>query len=324
MLERPKRAQNKILRIFQANVGRGQANHDLALALAHTENIDIVLLQEPWVLSNSEKRITKNHHDFEVFSPTDSWEIRPRVLTYVRKGRNINPEQYRPANTTDICWVKLTGVQPPINITNVYRPPQEKVEGPIISILKGWQVPRNCIIAGDFNTRHPIWDSRAEATGRAEELVNWMQNSDLEIISPINIPTHDRGSTLDLTFSNILGSNCTIEEHLHTSSDHETLLTTINIRCQPTASLPRFKETPEALLRLAAGVRETLPPSHLFPEEPDELALLITNVIQCNMIRFLPQRKLINIRTRWWNKDCAEKAAEYHQARRIGDAKMEK
>lgn len=324
MLERHKRVQSKILKIFQANVGRGQTNHDLALALAHAENIDVILLQEPWILNNSDKRVTKNHHDFEVFSPTDSWEIRPRVLIYVRKGRNLCPEQHRPADTTDICWVKLTGVKPPVTITNVYRPPQENIEGPVISILKEWQVPRNCIIAGDFNTRHPIWDSRAEATGRAEELVNWMQNSDLDIISPINLPTHDRGSTLDLTFSNILGANCTIEEHLHTTSDHETLLTTVNLRCLSTTPHPRFKETPESLLRMAAGVRETLPPPHLFPEDLDDLAILITKAIQCNMSRFIPQRKSSKIGTRWWNDDCANRAAEYRLARRSGDACMEK
>lgn len=291
MLESHKRAQQKTLRIFQANVGRGQANHDLALALARADNIDIILLQEPWVLRNSEKRITKFHHDFDVFSPTDSWVNRPRVLTYVRKGKNLSPEQLQPAITTDICWVKLTGVQPPINIVNVYRPPQENLDGPIISILKAWQVPRNCVVAGDFNTRHPVWDSRSEATGRAEELADWIQNSDLEIISPINLPTHSRGSTLDLTLSNIVGANCTIEEHLHTTSDHQTLLTTLNLKISSNTTYPKFKETPETLSRLAAGVRETLPPSQFYPKDLNNLALLITNAIQCNMIRFLPQRK---------------------------------
>lgn len=36
-----------ILRIFHANTARGQANHDLALALANSEVADVILIQEP-------------------------------------------------------------------------------------------------------------------------------------------------------------------------------------------------------------------------------------------------------------------------------------
>lgn len=250
----------KALKIFQANVGRGQTNHDLALALARADNIDVILLQEPWILKHPEKRITKKHPDFEIFSPTDRWDTRPRVLTYVRKGRYLHPEQLRPAETADICWIKITGMNPQVYITNVYRPPQEKSGGPVITILKSWDVPKNCIIAGDFNTRHPIWDGRAKATGRSEELINWLQSSDLDIISPINLPTHTRGSTLDLTFSNIQGAKCTIEEHLQTTSDHQTLISTIYGRKIPFDPHTRFRESPDALKKLAIGVRETLPP----------------------------------------------------------------
>lgn len=187
----------------------------------------------------------------------------------VRKDRNINPERYHPTNTTDICWAKLTGTQPLINVTNVYRPLQEKVDDSVISILKRWHVPRNCIIAGNLKKQHPIWDSRAEETGHAKKLDIKMQNSDLQFISPITIPTYGVGSTLDLTFSNIFGSTSAIEQHLHTISDHEKLINTINVRCQSTMPiyyiLARFKETPEASLRLVEGVWETLSSSHLFP-----------------------------------------------------------
>ncbi|KAJ4072803.1 hypothetical protein NW769_015469, partial [Fusarium oxysporum] len=38
----------KPLRIFQANVGKIPPAHDCALALADSEQYDVVLLQEPW------------------------------------------------------------------------------------------------------------------------------------------------------------------------------------------------------------------------------------------------------------------------------------
>lgn len=69
------------LKIFQANVARGQANHDLALALAYTDSADVILIQEPWILAERKKRITKQQRDYNVFCSQDSWEIRPRVMT---------------------------------------------------------------------------------------------------------------------------------------------------------------------------------------------------------------------------------------------------
>lgn len=57
------------------------------------------------------------------FCPTDTWETRLRVMTYVRKGINLQPIQLRPSNTADICWIKILGAAPQITIVNVYKPP---------------------------------------------------------------------------------------------------------------------------------------------------------------------------------------------------------
>ena len=123
------------LKIFQANVARGQANHDLALALAATERADIILLQEPWIFPHRDSRTTKQHPDYDNFSPTDNWENRPRVMTYVRKSQSLGATQIRPIETSDICWIKTLRTTPPITIVNIYRPPRELEGGPVISAL---------------------------------------------------------------------------------------------------------------------------------------------------------------------------------------------
>lgn len=220
MLDNPMRRQRKYLKIFQANIARGQTNHDLALALASAESVDVIILQEPWILPDLEKKITKRHHEYDIFSPLDNWTLRPRVLTYIRRGRGLQPTQIRPSDSADICWVSILGVTPPITITNLYRPPQETEGGAVISALKAWQVPPNCLVAGDFNTRHPLWDSRATTSRKSEELFEWAQTTHLALASPIDIGTHNRGSTLDLVFTNNPHIQCNIEEHLHTTSDH--------------------------------------------------------------------------------------------------------
>ncbi|KAK5996418.1 putative RNA-directed DNA polymerase from transposon BS-like protein [Cladobotryum mycophilum] len=54
-------ARTKTLRIFQANVGKIGPAHDTALALADTEEFDIILMQEPWLGGN--QRPTKATRD---------------------------------------------------------------------------------------------------------------------------------------------------------------------------------------------------------------------------------------------------------------------
>lgn len=101
--------QRNYLTIFQANVTREQANQDLTLALARAESVDIIIIHEPWILSDLEKKITKKQPDYDTFSPIDNWEVRPRAITYVRRGRGLQATQIRPSNIADICWVTILG-----------------------------------------------------------------------------------------------------------------------------------------------------------------------------------------------------------------------
>ncbi|POS82895.1 hypothetical protein EPUL_003649 [Erysiphe pulchra] len=64
--------------------------------------------------------------------------------------------------------------------------------------------------SGDFNLRHPSWD--------------------LKIDHPLKqlFPTHNRDGTIDLAFSSDQRARCEIRSDLHTTSDHETLVSTLS------------------------------------------------------------------------------------------------
>lgn len=312
------------LKVFQANVARGQTNHDLALAQASAENFNIILVQEPWILSHRDRKVTKQHPDYDIFSPTEDWDTRPRVMTYVRKNENLDAYQLRPGDTPDICWIKIKGTIPPLNIVNVYRPPQEAAGGAVITALKTWQVPSNSIVAGDFNTRHTLWDIFATNSNRSEELAEWAHTNSLFLASPANESTHTRGSVLDLVFTNILGTQSSIEKHLHTTSDHETLVTTIPIGGRIHGpQRKQYKLNAESTPRFALGVKESIDPRKL-PLDPDLLAQKIVQSIVVNMELFLPRKKNRAQGTKWWNNECKQKAAAYRRARREGDSTVEK
>lgn len=62
------------------------------------------------------------------------------------------------------------------------------------------------VIAGDFNIHHPWWDPLAPKSANAEELVNWIETSKLELLNSLGVgtfyrPTISRESVIDLTLA---------------------------------------------------------------------------------------------------------------------------
>jgi len=55
----------KTIRVFQANVGKIPPAHDCALALADSEQYDVVLLREPWTEAKQGRCLTKTHPAYD-------------------------------------------------------------------------------------------------------------------------------------------------------------------------------------------------------------------------------------------------------------------
>lgn len=71
---------------MQANVGRGGAANDLALALVFENIIDILFLQEPWIGADLSRKMSKKHNVYQAHVPQDKWYERPKVIIYVRRN----------------------------------------------------------------------------------------------------------------------------------------------------------------------------------------------------------------------------------------------
>src|ERR1700761_7894152 len=116
------------LSVLQLNTGTGGPSHEIALVTAFLENIDIVLIQEPYISKDLNRRLTKRHPAYICFTPVDNWveHGQPRVMSYVRKGVGLRTTQVRP--TTDdpavLADLLFLRIQSPsgqsLLITNVY------------------------------------------------------------------------------------------------------------------------------------------------------------------------------------------------------------
>ncbi|WP_368855990.1 hypothetical protein, partial [Staphylococcus sp. GDY8P64P] len=87
------------------------------------------------------------------------------------------------------------------------------------------------MIAGDFNTHHPLWQPETQPhtlSAGATALVEWLETQGLVLCMEPGTPT--RGpNTLDLVFAN-LPVVATVEDHLSTFSDHKTILAQLKWR----------------------------------------------------------------------------------------------
>ncbi|POS82279.1 hypothetical protein EPUL_005519 [Erysiphe pulchra] len=108
---------------------------------------------------------------------------------------------------------------------NVYNAPINSIgAGECLKLL----LETSVIVAGDFNLRHPMWDSFTTFTSQeTTALIDWAREKDLSLLNPTDVSTHNRGGTLDFAFCSLVKAKCEITLDLHTTSDNETLVTTI-------------------------------------------------------------------------------------------------
>lgn len=210
----------RLIKVFQANVGRKGPAHDAALQLAMEEKCAVAILQEPWTEIEEDRAMTKTHPAFKLTLPSTRWEQRPRVLTYVSKEHQSYP--VRTPLSRDLLQVHLPELG--LDILNVYRPPGDGGHGRTTADLVTIS-PTGCFVAGgDFNAIAPTWQKWGSPRGGDLRVEAWAADQGLALVSPQDLATHEDGNVLDLAFSNIPGASANIEQHLATGSDHETLL----------------------------------------------------------------------------------------------------
>lgn len=126
----------------------------------------MLLIQEPYIFHDLPRQITRRHPAFDCFIPTDDWAHKPRVITFVRKGTGLKPEQLRPINTIaarDLLFITLTTpTQQQQLIANIYNAPfgsnDEQAALSALTSLSREFFPPLSIIAGDYNLHLHRWE----------------------------------------------------------------------------------------------------------------------------------------------------------------------
>ena len=93
------------------NVNRAQGVHLTFLQRCWTEDIDVIIVTEPWI-ARYRNNTTQTHPGYNIFVPVDIWdtkeENRPRVMIYTRRGNRLRVERGRPVHKRDLIWLRST------------------------------------------------------------------------------------------------------------------------------------------------------------------------------------------------------------------------
>lgn len=171
--------------------------------------------------------------------------------------------------------------------------------------------PPNCLIGGDFNAWHDMFEPGVQSVHQGAELARWAGESGMDFIGTPGVPTQRAGHVLDLTFSNIPFAQSTVRLDMHSGSDHETQVTTIpgrghtpleqhNYRI-PDSDLPKFAGLIQNGIASLTPLTNTLDLAHI-----DRYAAAIAEVFNtCIQTVGKPDRGTGNPAP-WWTPQCQE------------------
>lgn len=308
-------------------MGKKPEAHNTAMALGDSCHYDVLLIQEPStnVYDGGQRCTTLTHTAYDTFVPVAHWEKNkpPRVATYVSRRGKLFADQLRPVETRDALWTRI-GNYTIVNIYNAQRSPENDLQQ-AADLLRQWEPPSQCIIAGDFNAMHHSWQSNADTTNRGGIIADWMDEHELALLNQPDSPTR-YNNTIDLAFSNIPLAEATVEDHLATSSDHNTL--SIIIPRQPTIPNIPARRKVHDLERFITFVWDGISAIDTLiglPREPedtdrlDEVAEQLVQLVQDAVEISAKTTKRHAHQAPWWSDKCAAAHREFLAAMRSRD-----
>ncbi|KAI1688279.1 Exo-endo-phos-2 multi-domain protein [Pyrenophora tritici-repentis] len=274
---------------------------------ADTEmSLGSICIQEPFTLTGTR---TSTHPGFHMISPVISWNNpttwgtdRPRVLTYTRKSPNIRATLIHPRISRDVLWIEANGYR----ILNVYRQPQNDSTFQYLTALTP---PRNCLIGGDLNARHELFEPGSTSANRGAEIARWATQNDIPYIGEAGNPTHRAGHVLDVSFSNIPFARTTVREDMYTGSDHFTLVTVLPSRGRAVLEQHHYRVHERNIDRFAGLVQlytvGVQPISNSAPADVIDASIArITQAIGDAMHAAGTPNREKGHSAPWWTEDC--------------------
>ncbi|EDN91104.1 hypothetical protein SS1G_00507 [Sclerotinia sclerotiorum 1980 UF-70] len=332
-------------------------------SLAIELNIDLIMIQEPWIIkngidySNSRSII---HSNFIQTLPRFDSNFRPRTLLYTSKTlqATINLAPDSPIDP-DIQIFNCQNGDKTFQIINIYNEAdQAKEKGFTIErCLYDISITQETILLGDFNAHHPWWDPFSKKSGNADQLAEWFEDQNLILLNEPGISTFYRTNLLNPSVLDLTLASEGISPQIHnwqtlsdTGSDHAGILFELkgkeDLNALNSESITRFNtklanwENFESILKLESlysptfsildSITSTEEDSLNFLKERDnshsildQAASELTRIIQKATERCIPKVVSIKRAKPWWSPELKNLRKELGKAKQSIESNRE-
>ncbi|KAL2891122.1 Endonuclease/Exonuclease/phosphatase family protein [Ceratocystis lukuohia] len=264
---------------------------------------------------------------------SQSWDTRPRVMTYVRNTIMATLVPVCDGEHADVVIVELTGQG--LHIANVYNAnPQDTSRGVALVRAQKTVKDKKMILCGDLNLHSHMWDSRKSESRDCSLILDWLSEDDVTLLNEPDDNTcfhsKESPSVIDLAFasSTLLGqTGCTtkVMKELNCGSDHFPLSTTIEgIQIDDVVRATRHNMNrldTEKFTRACARESTSLNAREaLRAEDAEELAAGLIKAMTKALDEAAPKALGRGTGKRWWNPQCTGAVREMRSAWRQTEA----
>jgi len=195
------------IQFIQYNTNRNPHVMHTCLDYAIKLKIDFVAFQEPYIAKDNTTTIS--HSAFYcILPPTQN--IRPRVMIFARKQSRFDFCLRSDICTdNDILIIDITdknnSYSETIQLINIYNEKsllEDCNEYTVKRKLHQITFNKNTILCGDLNAHHSWWNSTVSTSKNANELVDWLEKYEFDLLNEPDQQTCTRSDTsiIDLTF----------------------------------------------------------------------------------------------------------------------------
>jgi len=298
-------------KILQINTNRNPITTEHVLELAIELNIQILAIQEPWVIDQTDSYRSINHSSYKQVFPEYS-AFRPRVMFYILKEIRATLAPSSPKDP-DCIIIDLTELS--IQLINIYNATHPNIANSKPTIQRNNILPnqllKETIILGDFNTHHPWWDPLRAQSSNAIYLLDLIKTYELELLNTpgegtFYRPNMSTPSVIDLSFATkgVVNKIQDWQVLPDLGSDHFGVLFTI---CNPTpnwskSNISRFN-TKKANWNQFKDILTSSIVNLSLDQELDQLASSFTDIIVKAANFSIPKTTISVYSKPWWNEN---------------------
>ncbi len=321
------------LRILQNNLHKSEERTHAILSDPDMKAYGILMLQEQYWSPRTKS--SPLHHSWTLTEAPTLNNPQPRAVIYTNNNL-IPPSQITPLALpfSDAVAIAIaTDAGRPSLFVNVYNPCDKSLINELHEYIHqniNIQDYQNIIIAGDFNTHHPLWNppGYARHDGEADTLVTMMADLGLNLLLPAGTVTYpDAGTTIDLIWGNDRAENnvlmCKIATEHDYGSDHlpiETWLE-LSVTTQFQAATPPYNYAMTDWNALRVNLLQYLPP--IIPatmttrHKVDKFTEQLVDAISRALDETTPRKRPCPHSKRWWNEEITKLHRKANHLRNI-------